>query len=106
MSRFLFRLALALGMTIGQLKREMSSLELASWIAYDRISPIGPERGAINQAIQTALIANAHRKKGARSFKPGDFMPFHPGADGKARTAEQMKAKLGFLARMSKPKES
>ena len=59
-----------------------------------------------NQAIQSALFANAHKKKGARSFKPGDFMPFHPGADGKARTAEQMKAKLGFLARMSKPKES
>lgn len=104
MSRFLFRLALALGMTIGQLKREMSSVELASWIAYDRISPIGPERDDINQAIQTALIANAHRTKGARQFKPQDFMPYVEGADGKARTAEQMKAKLGFLAKLTKSK--
>ena len=106
MSRFLFRLALALGLTVGQLKRDMTSRELSAWLAYDRISPIGPERDDINQAIQSALIANAHRKKGARSFKPGDFMPFHPGADGKPRTAEQMKAKLGFMARMSKRKES
>lgn len=106
MSRFLFRLALALGMTVGQVKREMTSRELSAWVAYDRISPIGPERLDINQAIQSALIANAHRKKGAKAFKPGDFMPFHEGADGKARTSEQMKAKLNFLARMSKPQES
>ncbi len=97
MSRFLFRLALSLGMTIGQLKRELTSLELSAWVAYDRISPIGPERGDINQAIGTAVLANSNRAKGSRQFKPNDFMPFIETGT-KATTAEEMKRRLSLIA--------
>ena len=94
----MFRLALALGMTIGHIKREMSSLELAAWIAYDRVSPIGPERQDINHAIGTAVLANAHRGKGSRQFKPQDFLPFLEDSS-RATTAEEMKRRFQMLVR-------
>ena len=87
---------MALGKTVAQIKREMSSLELAGWMAYDRISPIGPERHDINQAIQTSVIANANRGKRSKTFKPADFMPFADKPE-KATDAEQMKERLNAL---------
>ena len=74
----------------------MSSLEIAGWTAYDRISPIGPERHDINQAIQTSVIANANRGKRSKTFKPADFMPFADKPE-KATDAEQMKERLNAL---------
>ncbi len=94
----MFRLALALGMTVGQIRREMSSLELSAWVAYDRLSPIGPERQDINQAIGTAVLANAHRGKGSRQYKPQDFLPFIEDSN-KATTAEEMKRRFHMMVR-------
>lgn len=65
-------------------------------MAYDRISPIGPERHDINQAIQTSVIANANRGKRSKTFKPADFMPFADKPE-KATDAEQMKERLNAL---------
>lgn len=90
---------MALGKTVGQIKREMSSLELAGWMAYDRISPIGPERHDINQAIQTSVIANANRGKRSKTFKPADFMPFAEKSE-KATDAEQMKERMLALMQL------
>ena len=90
---------MALGKTVGQIKREMSSLEVAGWMAYDRISPIGPERDDINQAIQSSLIANANRGKKTQPFKPADFMPFMDKPE-KATDAEQMKDQMFALMKI------
>lgn len=65
-------------------------------MAYDRISPIGPERDDINQAIQTSVIANANRGKRSKTFKPADFMPFADKGE-RATDAEQMKDRMFAL---------
>ncbi len=90
---------MALGKTVAQIKREMSSLELAGWMAYDRISPIGPERDDINQAIQSSLIANANRGKRTQPFKPADFMPFMDKPE-PATDAEQIKDRMFALMKL------
>jgi hypothetical protein len=72
---FMFRLALALGMTVEELGERMSSKELSEWIAFNAISPIGDERGDLQAGIVASVMANCHRTKG-QPFKPVDFMPF------------------------------
>lgn len=71
----MFRLALALGMTVEELGERMSGRELSEWMAYDRLSPIGEERADLRAGIVSSVIANTHRTKGD-PFKPQDFMPF------------------------------
>lgn len=85
-------------MTVKVIRREMSSLELSAWVAYDRLSPIGPERQDINQAIGTAVLANVHRGKGSKQYKPQDFLPFFKDAN-KATTAEEMKRRFQMMVR-------
>lgn len=71
----LFRLALALGMTVEEMGERMSARELAEWMAFDRISPIGEDRADLRAGIIASVIANSHRVKGD-PFTPADFMPF------------------------------
>ena len=54
----------------------MSARELAEWQAFDDIDPIGDERIDLLVGILASVMANPHRKRGARAFKPSDFMPF------------------------------
>ena len=53
----------------------MSSLEFSEWIAYYKIDPFGEDRADYRNAIMCTLFGNAHKKKGARSFRIDDFMP-------------------------------
>lgn len=55
----------------------MSAEEFESWIAYDRISPIGPMRGDLHAAIVAQVMANCHLGRNQRPFKRTDFMPFY-----------------------------
>ena len=48
-------LALRMGRTLGELGRALSLSELRMWTEYDRLSPIGDNRGD----IQTAQIVSA-----------------------------------------------
>ncbi len=93
----MLKLALALGQPLSQI-RSMSSHDLALFMAYDRISPIGPERIDAGLAIQTSVIANSHRAKNSTPFKPEQFMPWLPK---KEQTLDEMKA---ILMGMSKSK--
>lgn len=52
----------------------MSADEWQSWIAYDRLSPIGPLRADLRAAIVAQTVANCHS---ARPMKRTDFMPFY-----------------------------
>lgn len=72
----MFRLALALGMTVEELGVRMSAKELAEWIGFDRLSPIGDERGDLRAGIVASTIANCHRGRGTQPFRASDFMPF------------------------------
>ena len=72
----MFKLALALGKTVGEIEREMSSNELNDWMAYAQIEPFGLERGDLQAGIVAATVANVNRDRHRqRAFKPGDFMP-------------------------------
>jgi hypothetical protein len=76
--RFYFRLALALGCTVGELLDRMDSKELSEWIAFDQCEPIGEWRGDYRTGMLCAMTANMHRKPGGKAFDAKDFMPFLP----------------------------
>lgn len=52
------QLALRLGRTLGELKQTMSVSELRLWAAFNKISPIGDERGDYQSAQVSAAIYN------------------------------------------------
>lgn len=74
--RFGHRLALAVGRAdVDGLLAELSSPQIAEWMAYFAIEPFGERRADLRAAIIAATIANAQRAKDSRPFKPQDFMP-------------------------------
>ncbi|MEM4234433.1 MAG: DUF4035 domain-containing protein [Candidatus Methanomethylicaceae archaeon] len=73
-SRFVCRLAIALGKTLRELA-DMPWSELAVWLAYSNIEPFGEQRADLRSAIVSAVIANCHRASGVAPYSPSDFMP-------------------------------
>lgn len=65
----------------------MSNDEFESWIAYNRISPIGPLRADLRAAIVAQVMVNCHIGRNQRPFKRTDFMPFY---EEPPRTDEQI----------------
>jgi hypothetical protein len=61
---FCHTLALALGMTVAEVQEKVSGEELKWWMAYNRISPIGPERQDYNAALIASTVFNSQRTKG------------------------------------------
>ena len=57
------------------LLEQITSRQLGEWIAYYRIDPWGEERADLRSGIVSSTMANINRKKGAKAFKPSDFMP-------------------------------
>ena len=53
----------------------MSGRELAEWVAFDAIDPIGAGRGDLQAAIVASTIANVWRPKNKRAYKIQDFIP-------------------------------
>lgn len=64
-------LALRLGMTLHDLREQMSAEELMLWMAYDRLSPIGDIRGD----IQTSIIAASTLQAQGAKVTTADMMP-------------------------------
>jgi hypothetical protein len=93
----MFRLALALGMTVAELEQRMSASEISEWIAYDSLEPIGAFRTDYGFAMLAALYVNAHRTKGSQSAKVSEFMPWLPKAATKANDPEKWIAMLKAL---------
>lgn len=62
---------------MGKLREELSSAELALYMAYDRIDPFGEVRGDIRNAMQLRQQAEMHRNKQEHPepFQLKDFMP-------------------------------
>lgn len=56
-------LALRLGRTLHELKTSLTASELRMWIEYDRLSPIGDNRGDIQSAQVAAATLNAQGGK-------------------------------------------
>lgn len=62
-------------MTVADLDSRMSSSELTEWMVFEKMTgPLGRYRQDIQAATIAAVIANANRGKGGRSFKISDFL--------------------------------
>lgn len=70
----MMKLALRLGRTLGELKQSISMSELRLWAAYDRISPIGDERGDFRAAQVVAAVHNAQRDPKSQPLDLNDLV--------------------------------
>ena len=74
---------------MGELERTMTAHELAQWIAYDRLDPIGGYRGDIPAAVVACAMAGG---------KPSDYLIIDPSPmtddEREAYKLEQRKAEL------------
>ena len=61
--RFLFRLALALGMTVEDLGRRVSAAELREWMEFDARDPLPDRRADWHFAALSSLNANLHARR-------------------------------------------
>ena len=102
----MFRLALALGKTVGELSEELPDSELLEWMIFYRLEPFGDERADLRAGIVASTVANANRGKRGRSLKPTDFMPFLKVDDQRQKMrprpkklSQQARAILGPLAK-------
>lgn len=86
-----------------------SSYRLSQWVAFLSLYPQGAVRGDLQAGIIASTVANAHRGKNGRRYKPDDFMPKF-GSQQKEQTEEeiQMNAQLlgqAFGGKMGKLSE-
>ena len=72
----MFRLALLLRKTVGELEAQMSSHELSEWLAFFRIHPMP------DPALHTAMICSAVANSVGSDTTPEDFMPKYERAIG------------------------
>lgn len=66
-------------------------------MAYYNLEPFGEERADLRSGIVAAILVNANSKKGARTAKPLDFMPFADHDADKATTPEQQQALMRLM---------
>jgi hypothetical protein len=67
--------------TVADLLARMTSEELSEWQSYAALTGgLRDRRAAIQSAQLAAIMANAHRRKGAPPFRTADFMPPDPDA--------------------------
>ena len=71
----MFRMALALGMTVAELGQRMSSTELSEWALYFELEPPGGD-DEWRAGMLASTIANVNRDpdKRKKPFEPNDFM--------------------------------
>ena len=86
-------MALALGMTVRELLSRVDSRELAEWVAYNSIDPIGNFRSDLQSGIVASTIANVNRGKNTNPFSPQDFMPVQE-TKSKVSSEEEMMATM------------
>ena len=65
----------------------MSAREFLEWQVYDAVEGLPARRAEWGTALLTATLANVHRKKGAKPFRPDDFLMRDPAPAKPARRA-------------------
>lgn len=58
-----------------ELSRSLSSAELAEWMAFDRLEPIGGPAADLRTGILASTVANVARRGRGKPFSPYEFMP-------------------------------
>lgn len=82
-------------MTIGRLLREMSSHELAEWMAYDEFDPIGAVRGDVQAGTVASAAVNLWAGKDDKRSTPLDFVPDYGGLRAEAEASRTQTASEG-----------
>lgn len=54
---------------------EMSSRQIAEWMAFFQLEPFGYDADMLGHGIVASTIANVFRSKNQKPFSPADFMP-------------------------------
>lgn len=72
----------------------LDSRQIAEWMAFYSIEPFGEHAAYWRAGTIAATIANVHRSKRSREFKPEDFMPSEPKTTPIVQTPEEMAAVL------------
>lgn len=62
-------------MSVKEAQTRIDSAEFSEWMAYASIDPFLIDRSENMLAIIASILANIHRPKGHRAFKPEDFIP-------------------------------
>lgn len=97
----LFRLALAMGRTLQELRAALSYAEFQEWCLYYQIEPWGEDRADLRAGIVASTVANyagRTRAEGAEPVRPADFMPYlerpppEPLADAQQLTDDELAA--------------
>ena len=89
----MFRLALELGMTVGEFEKKCSSHELTEWVAYFELEAFGQSRADVRQAITSALIASAH----GGDSDPLKYMPKFEGSSNMTPEQDISKQTIQFF---------
>lgn len=84
---------------MSELLNSISAKELDEWRAFDRISPIGDERGDLQAGIITSWIATS-RPGNKKSYRASDFMPYLTKQDKSRELSQQIRAQ--FMAHTKK----
>jgi len=63
-------------MPVRTMLSQMSSSDLAEYMAYDRIEPIGEVRADLRAGILASTVANHSMSPPKQAARPLDFMPF------------------------------
>lgn len=90
----MFRLAYALGRTVGELLDSISSAELTEWMAFDQLEPFGYATDSLRAGQICAVIANVNRpKETSKKWKASDFVVIDGEVGGGSRPGESESAK-------------
>lgn len=82
-----------MGIPVNQMLEQLDARELAEYLAFDQIEPIGDIRSDAAAGVIASTIANCHRTKG-QSFSPIDFMPFADKPPTKQMSNQEIEAVL------------
>lgn len=71
----IFRLALAMGRTVGELVDSMTSAEFTEWLAFFRLEPWGHDVEYHRAGQTAAMVYNVNRGQNDRALSAMDFVP-------------------------------
>lgn len=79
----------------------LDSRQIAEWYAFYKTEPFGYDAEWLRAGVISSVMANTHRVKSAKAYKPEDFMP-QPLKLDKKQTVEEQKTELDNILNWAK----
>jgi hypothetical protein len=89
----MFRLALHMGRTVGELEDALSSAEWTEWQAYAKVEPFGPEFDMFRSGVVAAAVVNKSRQP-ENMVLPFDFFAGIGVVKARKKTAREIAADI------------